>query len=182
MPRRPSSEMPKHERRHRGRAPFARSSSTRNILVTGARSGLGNAVHRALGGIAFVRGMQVDDPAIRAAAPFDAIIHCAVNAGKIRLDADGLRLHGRQLPADAAAGRHTSSQVRLRLDPRRLSADRPRGQRGRRRRSDAADRSLRLHQAVFRSLRPGARQQSPHPADDNPARPGHSSQHACCGR
>ena len=56
--------------------------STRNILVTGARSGLGNAVHRALGGIAFVRGMQVDDPAIRAAAPFDAIIHCAVNAAK----------------------------------------------------------------------------------------------------
>lgn len=54
----------------------------RNILVTGARSGLGNAVHRALGGIAFVRGMTVDDPAIRAAAPFDAIIHCAVNAAK----------------------------------------------------------------------------------------------------
>ena len=56
--------------------------STRNILVTGARSGLGNAVHRALGGIAFVRGMQVDDPAIRAAAPFDVIVHCAVNAAK----------------------------------------------------------------------------------------------------
>ena len=56
--------------------------STRNILVTGARSGLGNAVHRALGGIASVCGMQVDDPAIRAAAPFDAIIHCAVNAAK----------------------------------------------------------------------------------------------------
>lgn len=55
---------------------------TRNILVTGARSGLGNAVHRALGGTAFVRGMAVDDPAVREAAPFDAIIHCAVNAAK----------------------------------------------------------------------------------------------------
>jgi nucleoside-diphosphate-sugar epimerase len=54
----------------------------RNILVTGARSGLGNAVHKALGGIPFVRGMRVDDPAILAAAPFDAIVHCAVNAAK----------------------------------------------------------------------------------------------------
>jgi nucleoside-diphosphate-sugar epimerase len=53
-----------------------------NILVTGARSGLGNAVHYALGGIGFVRGMSVDDPVIREAAPFDAIIHCAVNAAK----------------------------------------------------------------------------------------------------
>ena len=26
--------------------------------------------------------MSIDDPAIRAAAPFDAIIHCAVNAAK----------------------------------------------------------------------------------------------------
>lgn len=54
----------------------------RSLLITGARSGLGNAVHRALGGTAFVRGMATDDPAIRAAAPFDAIIHCAVNADK----------------------------------------------------------------------------------------------------
>lgn len=54
----------------------------RNVLVTGANSGLGKAVHLALGGTAFVRGMSVDDPAIQAAAPFDAIIHCAVNAAK----------------------------------------------------------------------------------------------------
>jgi len=56
--------------------------TSRNILVTGARSGLGNAVHRALGGIAFTRDSSLDDPAIKAAAPFDAIIHCAVNAAK----------------------------------------------------------------------------------------------------
>jgi nucleoside-diphosphate-sugar epimerase len=58
------------------------SRRKRNILVTGARSGLGKAVHHALGGIPFVRGMTVDHPAIRGAAPFDAIIHCAVNADK----------------------------------------------------------------------------------------------------
>ena len=60
----------------------SRTKPGRNILVTGARSGLGNAVHRALGGIAFVRGTAIDDPAILAAAPFDAIVHCAVNAAK----------------------------------------------------------------------------------------------------
>jgi len=67
-----------------GAAPSASSSTkpSRNILVTGARSGLGNAVHKALGGIAFVRGTRLDDPAIAAAAPFDAIVHCAVNAAK----------------------------------------------------------------------------------------------------
>jgi nucleoside-diphosphate-sugar epimerase len=54
----------------------------RNLLITGARSGLGHSTHRALGGTALVRGMSVDDPDIRAAAPFDAIIHCAVNAAK----------------------------------------------------------------------------------------------------
>jgi nucleoside-diphosphate-sugar epimerase len=59
-----------------------RTKAGRNILVTGARSGLGNAAHKALGGIPFVRGTRVDDPAILAAAPFDAIIHCAVNAAK----------------------------------------------------------------------------------------------------
>jgi nucleoside-diphosphate-sugar epimerase len=55
---------------------------TRNLLVTGVRSGLGHAVHRALGGVGFARGMALDDPAILAAAPFDAIVHCAVNAAK----------------------------------------------------------------------------------------------------
>jgi nucleoside-diphosphate-sugar epimerase len=54
----------------------------RNILVTGARSGLGNAVYLAMGGTPFVRGTSLDDPAIKAAAPFDAIVHCAVNAAK----------------------------------------------------------------------------------------------------
>jgi nucleoside-diphosphate-sugar epimerase len=56
--------------------------TARNILVTGVRSGLGHAVHQRLGGIGFTRGMALDDPAILAAAPFDAIIHCAVNAAK----------------------------------------------------------------------------------------------------
>src|SRR5262245_59008460 len=54
----------------------------RNILVTGAQSGLGNAVHRAFGVIAFTRASSLDDPAIKAAAPFDAIMHCAFNAAK----------------------------------------------------------------------------------------------------
>jgi nucleoside-diphosphate-sugar epimerase len=60
----------------------ARTLPKGNFLVTGVRSGLGHAVYHALGGIGFVRGMTPDDPAIRAAAPFDAIIHCAVNAAK----------------------------------------------------------------------------------------------------
>lgn len=54
----------------------------RNLLITGARSGLGNATYKALGGIPFMRGASTDDHAIRDAAPFDAIIHCAVNADK----------------------------------------------------------------------------------------------------
>jgi nucleoside-diphosphate-sugar epimerase len=62
--------------------PSSRARPGRNILVTGARSGLGHAVHSALGGIAVVRGTRLDDPAILAAAPFDAIVHCAVNAAK----------------------------------------------------------------------------------------------------
>jgi nucleoside-diphosphate-sugar epimerase len=62
--------------------PASGTGRRRNLLVTGVRSGLGHAVHRALGGIAFVRSMPIDDPAIQAAAPFDAIIHCAVNAAK----------------------------------------------------------------------------------------------------
>jgi nucleoside-diphosphate-sugar epimerase len=62
--------------------PSSATRPGRNILVTGARSGLGHAVHSALGGIAVVRGTRLDDPAILAAAPFDAIVHCAVNAAK----------------------------------------------------------------------------------------------------
>jgi len=49
-----------------------------NLLVTGAASGLGLAVHRQLGGVPFVRGMGIDDPRICAAQPFDAIVHCAL--------------------------------------------------------------------------------------------------------
>ena len=64
------------------REPAHNSPPTRNVLVTGVRSGLGHAVHHALGGIGFSRGMALDDPAILAAAPFDAVIHCAVNAAK----------------------------------------------------------------------------------------------------
>jgi len=62
--------------------PSSTAPPARNLLVTGARSGLGHSVHRTLGGVAFLRGMSVDDPTIQAAAPFDAIIHCAVNAAK----------------------------------------------------------------------------------------------------
>ena len=63
-------------------APLGSTRPKRTFLVTGVRNGLGHAVHRALGGIGFVRGMALDDPVIRTAAPFDAIIHCAVNAAK----------------------------------------------------------------------------------------------------
>src|SRR5262245_6198955 len=51
-----------------------------SILISGAASGLGNAIYRALGGIPLVRGLSLDDPSVRAAEPFDVIIHCAVNA------------------------------------------------------------------------------------------------------
>jgi len=50
-----------------------------NLLISGAASGLGFAVHRYLGGTGLVRGMSTNDPKIRAAQPFDAIVHCAVN-------------------------------------------------------------------------------------------------------
>jgi nucleoside-diphosphate-sugar epimerase len=63
-------------------APSGSTRPKRALLVTGVRNGLGHAVHHALGGIGFVRGMALDDPVIRAAAPFDAIIHCAVNSAK----------------------------------------------------------------------------------------------------
>jgi nucleoside-diphosphate-sugar epimerase len=53
-----------------------------NILVSGARSGLGSAVHRRLGGVPLNRGMSLDDAGIRASAPYDAIVHCAFNAAK----------------------------------------------------------------------------------------------------
>jgi nucleoside-diphosphate-sugar epimerase len=53
-----------------------------NLLVSGPASGLGNAVQRALGGVGLPRNMALHDPLIRDRAPFDAIIHCAVNAAK----------------------------------------------------------------------------------------------------
>jgi nucleoside-diphosphate-sugar epimerase len=49
------------------------------LLISGTTSGLGNTFYRMLGGTPLVRGMSLDDPLIRAAQPFDAIIHCAVN-------------------------------------------------------------------------------------------------------
>jgi nucleoside-diphosphate-sugar epimerase len=49
------------------------------LLISGTTSGLGNAFYRMLGGTPLVRGMSLDDPLIRAAQPFDVIIHCAVN-------------------------------------------------------------------------------------------------------
>ena len=47
------------------------------IVVTGAASGLGHAAHKALGGVAFVRGDSADALQKAAAKPFDAILHCA---------------------------------------------------------------------------------------------------------
>jgi nucleoside-diphosphate-sugar epimerase len=51
-------------------------------LVTGVGSGLGHAVHRLLGGMAFSRGTKLGDVSRPARQPYDAIIHCAVNATK----------------------------------------------------------------------------------------------------
>jgi nucleoside-diphosphate-sugar epimerase len=51
------------------------------LLVTGAASGLGAAVHRALGGTALTRATRFDE--IAAKAPYDAIIHCAFGARKL---------------------------------------------------------------------------------------------------
>jgi nucleoside-diphosphate-sugar epimerase len=50
-----------------------------NLLITGARSGLGFAVHERLGGTALLRDMSIDDARICTSRPFDAIVHCAVN-------------------------------------------------------------------------------------------------------
>jgi nucleoside-diphosphate-sugar epimerase len=51
------------------------------LLVTGAASGLGAAVHRALGGTALTRATRFDE--VAAGAPYDAIIHCAFGAQKL---------------------------------------------------------------------------------------------------
>ncbi len=51
------------------------------LLVTGAASGLGAAVHRALGGTAMTRAAPFAD--IAKAAPYDAIIHCAFGSQKL---------------------------------------------------------------------------------------------------
>lgn len=50
------------------------------LLVTGAASGLGAAVHRALGGMAMTRATPFAE--IEAGAPYDAIVHCAFGAQK----------------------------------------------------------------------------------------------------
>ena len=49
-------------------------------LITGAGRGLGLAMHRHLGGIPFTRGTPIE--AIRRNAPYDLIVHCAVNTAK----------------------------------------------------------------------------------------------------
>ena len=51
------------------------------LLVTGAASGLGAAVHRALGGTAMTRATPFAD--IEAGAPYDAIVHCAFGSRKL---------------------------------------------------------------------------------------------------
>jgi nucleoside-diphosphate-sugar epimerase len=53
-----------------------------NILVTGTGSGLGHAVFDSLGGCSLRRGTALDSPQLLAAQPFDAIVHCSVNAAK----------------------------------------------------------------------------------------------------
>jgi nucleoside-diphosphate-sugar epimerase len=50
------------------------------LLVTGTASGLGAAVHHALGGTALTRAIRFD--AVAAGAPYDTIIHCAFGAQK----------------------------------------------------------------------------------------------------
>ena len=51
------------------------------LLVTGAASGLGAAVHRALGGTPMTRATPWAE--IAAGAPYDAIVHCAFGAQKL---------------------------------------------------------------------------------------------------
>jgi nucleoside-diphosphate-sugar epimerase len=51
------------------------------LLVTGAASGLGAAVHRALGGTAMTRATPWAE--IAAGAPYDAIVHCAFGSQKL---------------------------------------------------------------------------------------------------
>ena len=51
------------------------------LLVTGAASGLGVAVHRALGGTAMTRATPWAD--VEAGAPYDAIVHCAFGSQKL---------------------------------------------------------------------------------------------------
>lgn len=50
------------------------------LLVTGTESGLGAAVHRALGGVPFTRATRLAD--VEAEAPYDAIVHCAFGSQK----------------------------------------------------------------------------------------------------
>jgi nucleoside-diphosphate-sugar epimerase len=51
------------------------------LLVTGAASGLGAAIHRALGGTPMTRATPFAD--VEAGAPYDAIIHCAFGSQKL---------------------------------------------------------------------------------------------------
>jgi nucleoside-diphosphate-sugar epimerase len=51
------------------------------LLITGAASGLGAAVHRALGGTAMTRTTPWAE--IEAGAPYEAIVHCAFGSQKL---------------------------------------------------------------------------------------------------
>jgi len=51
------------------------------LLVTGTESGLGAAVHCALGGAVLTRKTRFDE--VAAAAPYDAIVHCAFASQKL---------------------------------------------------------------------------------------------------
>ena len=53
---------------------------TGNLLITGTGSGLGRYLHRRFGGTALTRETDVEALIEAEGEPFDAIIHCAVNA------------------------------------------------------------------------------------------------------
>ena len=51
---------------------------TGNLLITGTGSGLGRYLHGRFGGTALTRETDVEE--LIEGEPFDAIVHCAVNA------------------------------------------------------------------------------------------------------
>ena len=51
-----------------------------NLLISGTGSGLGRYLHRRFGGVAVTRETDVEALIEAGSEPFDAIVHCAVNA------------------------------------------------------------------------------------------------------